>query len=508
MQSIKEYATIKNDIKVQDIANKSMNYSRLCILSLSLMSGFGLPWNFDKGTISKWLKPIDNLGIKYTIPDNITLIRAIYKKSEPRYLNAYNGNQKDFHNFLWDDSNFEKTITPHSQAFLIMNEIMLAKYLYNNLDNIDSQNNSSKVINNIIDNKVAAIFLANSAIIQGEFLSNYLRNSDGLFIVKNDLTENPYGEPYLQDGDTPPIVSDQAFVLKAFCYISQAIDNKSFPIHKGDEISSKFKRYSKQIYEMFLNSKDEILNCKTRDLTNVLSACIQFYLTEKANREYVLEFITILALELESRVDMSGNVARFSDQPHLTSSSSCFNSIKALIEAYNTTGIYKFLDCAGIIYKRLDLLWNPSCSLYSLDNDEKYEYTCRDIGSVLAGLNYVRLFGSDDLKNDSERKMISFFKSAIESSEIIPINMDKFVSNSCEKDKMPNIILYKDVTNPADEEHLSPLPKPPVFFKKFTYKPKKSKYSINGKSFYSDYGLFTSYELINVITPDHYKPFL
>lgn len=497
MRSIKEYN--KNNSSLHSILGQSLWYARCCILSVSLMSGFGLPWNYDSTLVDKWFEMLGRSEKGYTLPENVKILRAIYKKGDPKFCNTFNENERDYQNFLWDDSSFKKIITPSSQAYLIINEIMLAKYFHKCTDE------RYKASENNMEKQAISLLLINSAMIQCQFMSDYLRNFDGLFVPKADLTQNPFGEPYLEEDESTPDVSDQAMALKAFSMMASSLNNKNYPMFMNSQQLSVNKKYADEMFEVFQDSPEDIFGSKTRDLCNVISSCIEYYNINKQNDD-VFNYIIQLSLELDSRIDMSGNLLRYPDDNKLTSSSSCFIAIKTLIEAYRLTGIYKFACSASALYRKLNLLWDPVNCLYLLDNEDKYKYTSRDVGAIISGLNAIRLFGEDDYRNDAESRLVLFFNSAVNSSSLIHSSMKPPSSSDFEG-------LFNCLRGGCDEALYSNFCHPdiplyiecgiaPVFAKKFTFKPKKHKFDINSKSFYSEYVLYTSSEMLCMSYPD------
>lgn len=499
MKSIKQYKESKSNSTLSGILGQSLWYARCCVLSVSFMSGFGLPWNYDDARFNMWFDILHNDENKYEIPENVTILRSIYKKGDPHYSNTYNGNDKDYRNFMWDDSSFKKIITPAAQAYLIMDEIMLAKYFHKCMDD------EYKISENHSEKLTTSLLLINSAIVQVQFASDYLRNSDGLFVSKTDLSQNSYGDPYLEEVDGLPTVSDQALVLKALSMLSDSLMDDKLPLFKDNSDALSVKKYADEIFQVFLDSPDEIFNSKTRDLCNVISSSIQYYALSQ-NKDAVFDYITRLALELESRVDMSGNLTRFPFENKLTSNSSCFTAIKALMEAYKFTGIYKFLNTSITLYKKLNLLWDPVNNLYLLDNEDKYKYTLRDIGSVISGLNALRLFANDDYKNDAGSKLLRFFNSAVNSSKLVQSSMppppDRDFESffNCLRSGSESVA-YGDFCN-VDIPQALESGIAPVFAKKFTFSPKKRKFDINSCSFYSEYALFTASEMLQMNYPE------
>jgi len=457
------------------------------------MSGFGLLWNYNDARVEEWCSILDKKDVKHLFPENVSILRAVYKKGNPRFANAYNGNSRDFQNFLWEDSSFKKVITPSAQSYLIMDEIMLAKYLY------DCSKIDAAGVKNQKEKQFLSILLTNSAVIQGEFLSDAMRNYDGLFVSKADKTENPFGSPELEETGEPPSITDQALAMEAFSMLSSTLNDSRYPAFKDEEKALTMKKWAEEIYSMLLESPEDVFYSKTRDLCNIISACIEYARANQYDKD-IINYTTELALELESRLDMSGNLLRYPDENNLTSSTSCFLAIKALVQACRITGIYKFLSAASLLYKKLNLLWDPSCSLYSLDGEDKYKYTLRDVGSVIAGLNALRLFGEEDLREDAQEKFANFFDSAINQSRLIhscvpPPDMEDCEGYASAMYRGSDTVEYRDFCHPDTPQYLE-LSVAPVFAKKFTYKPKKRKYSINSSSFYSDYALFTAREML------------
>ncbi|MDI6619608.1 MAG: hypothetical protein QME45_13230 [Clostridiales bacterium] len=498
MKSIREYKNGKNAPSLNQILCQSLWYSQCCVLSVAFMSGFGIPWNYDENMVREWLNPNDIKKDELNVHENMTVLRAVYKKGNPHYCNAYNGNIDDYQNYLWDDNSFKKTITPSSQAYLIMDEIMLAKYFHNCAKGCyrESKNINGKIVDSHL--------LINSAKIQGKFASDYLRNEDGLFVSKKDISENPYGDPVLEDQEEQPDISDQALMLKAFSMLSYACKNPDYPMFEDEGFSLEFKKYADELYVVFKDSYDEIFESKTKDICSVISASIE-YCRLCESKPDAANFITSLALELDSRIDMSGNVLRFPYENKLSSNSTCFMVLKTLMESYRFTGIEKFLNTAKALYRKLNLLWNSNACLYALDSDDKYRYTARDVSFVIAGLNSLRLFADGDMAGDAKSKLIYYFNNAVNNSKI---SQSRFAPPSVSDfETLFNNKRFKDgkVDSPFSDsdipDHLD-IEIAPVFAKKFTYKTKKNNFSINSSSFYSEYALCLAFEMLQMNYPE------
>lgn len=471
-------------------------YSRWCIESVSLMSGFGIYCEYDRAKINMLLKVLNVKNTEHILPENMTLLKAVYKKGDPHHCNTFNGNKNDFHNFLWDSSSFKRIINPSSQAYLILDEIMIAKFLY-------KQSVSAHSIKNIAHTMATALVLVDCAKMQCEFMSGCLRNSEGLFVSKEEKISEGQSKFELSEEQDTPSVSDQALAMKAFSALASVLQDKNYPVFEDDLFAGMCKKYADEIYSMLQDSPDDVFNSKTKDLCSIISSCMDYY--KIGNPDDVSNSVIILSLELESRLDMSGNLINFPGEDDLTSSSSCFIAIKSLIEGFRLTGLDKLLSAAELIYKKLDLLWDDSNNLYALDSDDKYKYTLRDIGAVLSGLNAIRLFGGDDLRPDAESKLTLFYHCAINSLGMIQscmpppdgdelegyLNMEKNKSSKVVPEDFccPDIPLSVE-TNTA-----------PVFAKKFTCKPKKRKSSINSKTFYSEYALYAVFEMLTMNYP-------
>lgn len=522
MRSIKKNEQKSDKNGLQQMLNQSLWYSRCCILSVSLMSGFGIPWNYDEARVDSWVNLSGmNRGKGLTV-ENPSILRAIYKKGEPRYVNTYNGTENDCRNFMWDDSSFKKVISPAGQSCLIMDEIMLSKYFQKCAP---SSSNTDKDCCSV---EYSALLLK-SAELQTQFMSDFLRNSDGLFVSKADLSLNPFGDPYLEEPDEAPNVTDQAYALSAFSMMAYALKDVSHTELYGTLSSETYKRYASEIYEVFRDSPEDIFEGKTRDLCNVILACIEYYRLCKSSEvpqsgvprsegpqnegpqsegphSEVLQYIIMLSVELESRIDMSGNLLRLPFDDKLTSNTSCFNAINSLIKSYRLTGIKKFQAAASLLYDKLDLLWNCEHCLYSLDDDDKYRYTSRDVGSVLSGLNSIRLFGEQPYMKDAEEKLVSFFNSAVNSSKLIHSTLSIPADDALEwryaQKRFDRGELSRDFFSYQEIPVSIEVNVAPVFAKKFTFKPKKRKYEINSSSFYSEYSLYAAGEMLQISYPD------
>lgn len=496
MKSIKEYKQEQGNATLQTILGQSLWYARCCTVSVSLMSGFGIPYNYDQSRIDKWADEACKISMHCKMPQNVMLLRAVYKKGDPKYLNAYNGDKRDYQNFIWDSSTFKKTITPAAQAYLILDEIMTAKYFYK------STGRDYNEANNCDEKIGTALMLMKSADIQSQFMSDNLRDHDGLFIPKEDISENPFGDAELEEEDDQPDISDQALPMKAFSMLARTLKNPEYALFNDEQASSANQKWASELYEVFQDSPEDIFTSKTRDLCNVITACVEYY---KINaNDDVKEYIMKLALELESRIDMSGNLLRLPYDSKLTSNATCFTAIKSLIEAYKITGIQKFMSSATSLYNRLDILWNPMDCLYSLDKDDKYKYTSRDVGSVIAGLNSLRLFAEGDIRENAENRLTGFFNSAVNGSKLMLSSMKPPEAHDFET------LYYRSICNGSAAGNFCHPDIPqdletgiaPVFAKKFTFKSNKRTYDINSKSFYAEYALYAASEMLQMNYPE------
>lgn len=442
------------------------------------MSGFGLEFKNDPSYIKDCIDKLKKIDISpEEFPQNIALLNAIYKKGDPSFVNTFNGNKNDYSNYLWNEASFKKIITPSSQAYLIIDEVLLCKHFFD----------ISKT-----DSKILSLLLLNSAKIQAQFLCDYMRNSDGLFIQKSIVADNSTDDIKLKEIDCELEISDQAYVMMSFSILSDILCDDKYSFFKDEANSKNFREYASEIYEVFQASNIDIFESKTKDLCAVIEACIEY--NKHIKSISVMNYIKELSLELESRIDMSGNILRYPYENSLTSSSTCFQVLKTLISAYNTTKLIKFIDCAEIVYKKLNILWNNNYSLFSLENNNKFKYTLKDITQVISGLNSLRLYGTLNTKNDAQNKLISFFNSTINLSGIINSTFSLSDQNSCEFYKNSNHINFCHTEIP---QYLD-VNIAPVFSKKITIKIPKMKYSINSSSFYSDYTLFAAHEFFSL----------
>lgn len=493
MRGIDEHKS-RSSLTLESIIPQSLWYARCCILSASLMSGFGIRVEGTQSRDEDYIRILRDEGNKEQIPGGAVMLRAIYKKGDPHFASQPEVGSREDRSYVWDESSFKRIVSPSSQAFLMLDEVMLAKYLYRRSEEGED------------DSRLNALpqILMDSAAAQGKFMSDYLRNSDGLFVSKLDSGRNPFMEPELEGDEDTPAVTEQAAAMKAYSALAVALDDDRYPLFRNPTSASSFKKYAEEILMMLRDSSDDVFGCKTKDLSGTISSLVQHHRSNPSNE--LLKYIASLAVELESRMDMSGNIARFPDSDTFTSNSSCFYVIKPLIESYRVTGIEKLLDASTLLYRKLDLCWDRSCGLYSLEPGDKYKYTLRDVGYVIAGLNTVRLFGDPSVRDEAAARLAAFFNSAVNSSGIVQSSMPP-----------PDIGRHParpertdaDQEESVKQEFITPgipiFPKgniAPVFAKKFTYRPKKRKYSINSSTFYSDYALFTASEMMCMGYPD------
>ncbi|NGX96510.1 MAG: hypothetical protein G4V63_15190, partial [Candidatus Afipia apatlaquensis] len=263
LRSISEHQHKKSEYTLKNILGQAIWYSRWCIESISLMSGFGICCEYDRAKINRLLKVLNIKNIEHILPENMTLLKAVYKKGDPHHCNAFNGNKNDFHNFLWDSSSFKKVINPSSQAYLILDEILIAKFLY-------KQSVSVHSIKNIASTRATALVLMDCAKMQCEFMSGCLRNNEGLFVSKEETDLDGQGKLELSEEEDPPSVSDQALAMKAFSALASALQDKNYPVFEDDSFAGTCKKYADEIYSMLKDSPDDVFNSKAKDLCSII----------------------------------------------------------------------------------------------------------------------------------------------------------------------------------------------------------------------------------------------
>ena len=218
-----------------DIYGQLFHLSKESIKTITLNSKCGIISHFRSSKKSR--SSNDN-----NILDNSSPLLCIYKKSSPNLIHSKTS-------LGFDETTFRKTILPSTNALMTLSILELSDY-FSNYNRVCSNIKSLEQPYSIIAKK------------QLEFYSNNLRNSDGVFVEKKNISDNNSKSFNLIDKNKDFKFSDQSFMMCA--YLLYAIN------HKDDEISNEYREFAYQILNMLCDFKEEIYSVSFEECCLVL----------------------------------------------------------------------------------------------------------------------------------------------------------------------------------------------------------------------------------------------
>ncbi|RKD26391.1 hypothetical protein SAMN02745883_02190 [Caminicella sporogenes DSM 14501] len=397
-------------------------YSLFNILSIYQLENSGLKYELSEKDFIKFNKITNSNLLKLsTLP--LTIFSNINISSEKKVDNNENIINND-----------KKIISPKNQALLIINEVQMAKYLYDNI--IFNVNHPL----HDIEKTLGLIFLK-SAINQGKYCHENLKNDLEFFIDKKIEIEQDTNTVKLQpliDNTNLSTVNweNQSYMLLAYYELYKILKNNYFEIYYSEKEANYFEEKFSNLLEKILSNENNIINLETNILSSIfppiLKSLKEFY--ENENNKY---FILSISEELYSREFELGYIYSDKNKTKAASLATHFNTIESLITAYNCTQFDCFLYLAERIFKNLSWFWDDELNLYNLINDKDLIYTSKTISYILKSLNNLyNTTNSEGIK----RKIKKQFDKILNSSIILLNNKDYLLSKKIESINIENLI--------------------------------------------------------------------
>ncbi|MDS0528526.1 hypothetical protein NNC19_22880 [Clostridium sp. SHJSY1] len=324
-----------NSLSEKDIEGQLFYLSREAIKTIVLNSKCGILSSFRA---SKKSSRTNNISI---LNDFSPLI-CLYRKSSPIFIH-----NKSSHGF--DESSFKKDISPTTNALMTLALLNLSRYYSYYCDN-----------NRNIDSLSEAYSYLSKE--QLEFYYENLRNSEGIFVEKKNISDGNAKGYNLIDKNKKFNFVDQAFMMNA--YYLYAHDNPD------DPSSEDYKNFSLQILDMFLDFKDLLYNLSFEDGCKILLSFNVLYNISK--EEKCKSLIIDLSDFLISKFDEKDYYIDSLDSASLFGLS--------LLDSFKHTGIETFKEKSNEIFQKLKELYNDEKGVFTKLTDKKeIKYSSFDI---------------------------------------------------------------------------------------------------------------------------------
>ncbi|MBK1810451.1 hypothetical protein JHL18_07370 [Clostridium sp. YIM B02505] len=402
---------------------------------------------------------------KYLSNNDINIIKdfspllCIYKKGSPKFAST-----KHFHG--WSDDGVKKEISSSSNALMTLSILELSEF-YAKFEKSSSINYS-----------MAKIYRA-LAKQQLDFYSKQLRNTDGVFVDKKNLSEGN-SEFNLMDKDKKFKFSDQALMMVAY-YLY-------WNICTFDEDREMYKDFSLDILNMFLNYKEEIYDLSFQECCKICFAFNTLY--KYSNNDDVKLFLIDITDYLVDKYNEKNYILDNLDY-------SCLMAINLHL-SYKNTGIESFKDNFLQISERHKRLFDDTSGIFLKPMEKKdIKYDCTEVNNYM--LNML-IYEEYDSSRDFKAMISTLFRQFYITSGLVISWPDAPSLDSDER--------YKNLTlNSADliDESMfrvSTTPSPdttgtaPIFLKKISYSKKKENFVTSKITFDSAKNLTNFFNII------------
>ena len=437
-----------NKISYKEINGQLFHLSKEAIRTLVLESKCGL---ID--SIKNYKKLSSSIDI--TTSANFSPLLCIYRRSSPNYIHSKNQNG-------FDDESFKKDISPTTNALLTTSILYLSTY-YSRFKDTDKKLFSYSQVYKRLSKE------------QLNFYSINLRNNEGVFVEKRNLSENNYTGFKLEDKNNKFKFSDQAFMMVSYNLFSI--------LYPEDELASDYNNFSIEILQTLIEFKEKIYDSSFEEICKVLTAINIFYNNSKNNDANILI------------VDLTDFLINKFDEKDYFIDSLDFTALLSinLILSFKHSKIISFNEKTNdIINKLLSLYDNEKDLFLKLSSKKEIKYSCFDIVFYFLAI-YV--YSKEDGKEQDFKNIISsLYKKSIVNSGIVTAWPDAPTLDDAERYKGLTFnskdMLNEDFFKLPTTQSPSNLGIAPIFKKNVTYSKKKDSFSTSNSSFDSYKNMF------------------
>ncbi len=419
-----------NSLTPTNVANQLLYFSRESLKHIALYSKCGIT------TSLRDLKVHSSPNIDINIFKENSPLLCLYKKANDNLI-------KDKYGLYWDDSSFKKEINISGNAYMTLSLLNLCDYYYSFEE---------------VDKKLYTIGYLYSSMAKNQldFYLKYLRNDDGIFVDKKHLSSSE-GDIKFEYKDTPYKVCDQCFLMVA--YYKYYLD-----INARD--GEQYKNFANDIFNMFLNYKEELYDLSLEELCDFITGLNMFYFYSKDSRAQDL-ILDLMDLSLENLYSEEyGNSNSPKEYALLLINMYMFNK---------NLNLNLFEEEKEFLLEKLNSCYDENTGIFLKKKDKKEVsyYGVDVLGPILA----LYLYNEEDIFSN---KIVNGYKKGIISSGIIGSWPDTPSLNSVERYK--NFSLKsEDLLDEANfRQSVIPCPETaliaPIFYKAITFSNKKQQF--------------------------------
>ena len=446
-----------NNLSKEDISSQLFHFSKESVKSLVFNSRCGICFSSKNAKSSSYTNDISTLS-------NFSPLLCIYRKSSPIFI--HNKISRGF-----DESTFKKEVFPATNALMTICLLELNDYYSNYLNK---------------DKKLSSLSRAyiNLSKMQLEFYSKNLRNNDGVFIKKKNISDLSSKNYNLINLDKKFDFLDQAFMMNAYYIYSK--------ITLNDEEKKEYDNFALQILDMFIEYKDKLYDLSFSDGCKLLVALNLFYKYSKIEKckTLIIDYTDYL-------------IVKFDDKNYyINSIDSCSIFAICLKDSYKHTQIINFLDKSNEITEKLKDLFNEDINIFSKLSDKKeVKYSSFDICFYILAL---LLDTNDNRSSIGYKNMCShLYRKLIVNSGLVTSfpeaptldDAERYKNSSMKSEDMFEESFFRiDNTKSPDQIGIAP-----IFVKNIVYSKKKNSFSCSKNTFDSGKNMFINFMFIHYL---------
>lgn len=341
-----------------NIENQLVYLSRQTINHIVLHSKCGIYCSI------KELKDKNISNMDANILDNFYPLISVYKKANAHFADITSS-------LCWDEDSFKKEIDIGANALMTLCILELIPYY-----KIFKEKYPQKYIFSCIYEKLAKKQL--------EFYSSYLRNEEGVFVDKKNISDPEINELKFEEKNKKFKFSNQALIMAAF---------NSYSLLSTDKDSQMFKDFALDILKMFLEYKEDLYTLSFDELNKL---CLSFNIVFKSSNNF--DMLTLLIDLWECLYDNYINNAFVDSDNEIEYN--CLFYINTIL-LYQNTKMLKFGESSEQIYSKLIRLYNPELGIFFKTSDKKeISFSSAEISLYLLCVLLHSKFGTTDTNDD------------------------------------------------------------------------------------------------------------
>jgi len=446
-----------NTLNKSNIKNQLFHLSKegIKLLTLSSKCGITIPPKELK------LKNIPNNDIN--IINSFSPLLCIYKKANPKLIN--DGGKLHF-----DEGTIKKEVIVSANAYMTLSLLELSEH-YKKFKDIDNKKYM-----------FCPLYLS-IAKNQLDFYASYLRNEEGVFVDKKDITDSIIRDVKFEDKKKKFKFSDQALLMAAYYKYSCLC---------GDKHSEIYRAFSLDILNMFMKYKNSLYDTSFEELTKLCFAFNIFYEYSKLPEAQMILW-DLCEYQQENIVCCSNGENKLE-----------YYSLQAInyILAYNNTNIFKFKEAACELNEKLTKLYNSDIGTIVKDAKKK-EFTFSAVEVIAYTLSLILYSDTKENTEQDDSFIVDIFKRHVIDSNIILSwpdvpnldDVERYRDCSLKSEDLIDEANFK-LANIASPENCELAP---IFIKYVNLNIKKDEFIQSKSTFDSSVNMFIFYLIIHLL---------